>query len=241
MTTVDRIDATESESSDTANDGKPVLDVLKRAVIGFVLLTVGLTLLGGVGTLVGFDGAIGDAEADVVVWVAEHRVSVLDTVANNASSLSDTWTVIGVVVGAVSMLWASGHGRHGVTVLLAVLLEFTTFLVVGAVIGRSRPVVDTLNSVPSTPSFPSGHVAAAFVLYGSLVLVARSLSSHSISRALWLVPLFIALLVAAARVYEGVHYPTDVAAGLLLGIGAVIAASVATGLTDLRDISVRQR
>jgi len=108
-------------------------------------------------------------------------------------------------------------------------------------------------------SFPSGHTAAAFVIYGSLVFVARSLSSQSsatqssatqssatqswsarsISRAVWLVPPFLALLVAVARVYEGVHYPTDVAAGLLLG--AVVAASVATGLTDLRDISARTR
>jgi hypothetical protein len=83
------------------DDEKSVIDVFKRAVIGFVVLTVGLTLLGGIGSLLMFDGAIGDAEADFAVWISEHRVDVLDTVANNAGSLSDTWTVIGVVVGAV--------------------------------------------------------------------------------------------------------------------------------------------
>ena len=91
---------------------------------------------------------------------------------------------------------------------------------------------------------------------GFVVLVDRSLSSQpsasqpsasqwwslrSIPRSVWLVPIFLALLVAAGRVYEGVHHPTDVAAGLLLGIGAVVAASVATGLTDLRNMSGRTR
>jgi len=255
MTAVDRSQTTASVPSEPNDDEMSVVGVLKRAVIGFVVLVVGLSLLGGVGALV-FDGAIGDAEADFVTWVAEQRAGVLDTVANNASSLSDTWTVIGVVVGAVTMLWAAGHTRYAATVVLAILFEFGTFLVVGAVIGRSRPDVEALGSTPSTPSFPSGHTAAAFVIYGSLVFVARSLSSQSsasqpsasqgwstrsIPRSVWLVPLFLALLVAAARVYEGVHYPTDVAAGLLLGIGAVVAASVATGLTDLPGTPGRTR
>ena len=117
---------------------------------------------------------------------------------------------------------------------IAVLLEFTTFLAVGAIIGRDRPDVEALGSVPSTPSFPSGHAAAAFVLYGALVVVARSLSPRQVPRVIWALPTFIALLVAAARVYEGVHNPTDVAAGLLLGIGAVTAAGFATGIIDVR-------
>ena len=76
-------------------------------------------------------------------------------------------------------------------------------------------VVDVLKR-----GFPSGHTAAAFVIYDSLVFVARPLSSQSsatqsstsrsIPRAVWLVPLYLALLVT-------------------------------TGLTDLRDISARTR
>ena len=214
----------------SAEFDRPVglVDGAKRALVGFVVLTIALSLLGGIGTLLVFDGAIGNTEADAVGWIAEHRVGVLDSVFTIASTLSDTWTVIGVLVGAVTMLWVAGHVRHALTVALAVILEFTTFLAVGALIGRARPDGETLHSVPSTPSFPSGHVAAAFVLYGSLVLVARSL--RSIPRSWWLAPLAIALSVAAARVYEGVHHPTDVAAGLVLGVGALGCAAAATGI-----------
>mgnify|MGYP000205929697 CR=1 FL=1 len=232
--------AAEKERDMETEDGpaqKPApREVLKRAAISFVLLNVGLCLIGGVGVLFLFDGAVGDAEADLLGWIADNRVDVLDSVFTVASALSDTWTVVGVTVGAASMLWVTGHGRHAATILIALALEFFTFLVVGAIVGRERPDVETLHSVPSTPSFPSGHTAAAFMLYGSLILVARSMSPRpgtpSTPPWVWVVPSIIAVVVAVARVYEGVHNPIDVAAGLLLGIGALVGAGLSTGIID---------
>lgn len=234
-TTIDERRSTPASPSPVHDEHVGLGTVAKRAAVGFLSLTGALSLLGLIGVLLVFDGALGNAEADFVAWVADNRVGLLDSIATTGSTFSDTWTVIGVVVGAGSMLWAAGHRRHAMTVGLAVLLEFTTFLAVGAIIGRARPDVEALHSVPSTPSYPSGHVAAAFVLYGSLVVVARSLSSRSVPRWVWAFPVAIALLVAASRVYEGVHHPFDVAAGLLLGIGALIAAARATGIVETRD------
>jgi membrane-associated phospholipid phosphatase len=201
-------------------------------MVGFLVLAGSLTIVGIIGNLFVFDAELGTAEADLVEWTAEHRVGPLDTVATVASSLSDTWTVIGVVVGAMSMLWASGRARLAATVGLAITLEFATFIVVGTIVGRTRPDVEPLHSVPSTSSYPSGHVAAAFVIYGSLVLVARVATVNRLPRLVWVAPYAIAFLVAWSRVYEGVHHPTDVAAGLLLGMGALVAAGLATGTID---------
>jgi len=104
-----------------------------------------------------------------------------------------------------------------------------------AVIGFVVLVDRSLSSQPSA-SQPSASQPSA-----SQPSASQWWSLRSIPRSVWLVPIFLALLVAAGRVYEGVHHPTDVAAGLLLGIGAVVAASVATGLTDLRNMSGRTR
>ena len=237
MRPIDRVETASASAGGRIDVG----DIAKRAFLGFVVLTGVLSLLGTIGSLLVFDSALGDADADAVGWIADHRVAVLDSAAPIASALSDTWTVIGVLVGAASMLWVTGWRRHAATVVLAVLLEFTTFLAVGAIVGRSRPDVEALGSVPSTPSFPSGHTAAAFVLYGALVLVARSLSARSVPRALWAVPVATGVVVAAARVYEGVHHPIDVAAGLLLGVGALIAAGLATGVVRADDLPFRRR
>ena len=210
------------------NDTPLDRSILGRALLASAVLIGSLSAIGAIGLLWAFDSPIGDLDEDLVAWAADRRTGVLDSAANIASSLSDTWTVLGVMVGAISMLVAAGHRRHAVTVVLAVLLEFTTFLAVGAIIGRDRPDVEPLGSVPSTPSYPSGHTAAAFVLYGVLVLVAMDIARRRPGRWLWVVPFVTGSLVAVARVYEGVHHPIDVLAGLLLGIGALVGAAYAT-------------
>ncbi len=230
LQTASRPDATFDPAIDDA------AGVARRAVVASLALTASLLVLGGFGQLVVFDSWLGNAEADLVRWVSEHRVGVLDSAATIGSTLTDTWTVIGVLVGSVAILLAVGHTRLAVLMVIGVGLELTTFLVVGAIVERPRPEVETLHSVPSTPSFPSGHAAAAVVLYSSLVLVVRMVAVPGrVPRTLWIAPVLATVIVATSRVYEGVHYPTDVAAGAVLGMGALYGAMFAVGLPGRRD------
>jgi undecaprenyl-diphosphatase len=184
-----------------------------------------MLLLGGIGRLAVVDAPIGEAEADLVRSVADDRTAVLDTAATLGSTLTDTWTVVGVLIGAVTVLVALGHRRYAGVMVVGIGLELTAFLVVGAIVDRSRPAVEALHSVPSTPSFPSGHVAAAVVLYGSLAFSASCISRTGRPPGwVWIVPAVVGAAVASSRVYEGVHYPTDVLAGFVLGAGALYGA-----------------
>jgi undecaprenyl-diphosphatase len=88
-----------------------------------------------------------------------------------------------------------------------------------AVIGRERPPladprVHPLIPLPHDPSMPSGHAMMAFS--GAVILAAV------LPRWRWAL-LAVAAGVAVSRVYLGVHYPSDVVAGALLGaaVGAV--------------------
>jgi membrane-associated phospholipid phosphatase len=51
--------------------------------------------------------------------------------------------------------------------------------------------------------------------------------SAALRAAIWLVAIAIPLLVALARMYRGMHHPTDVTAGLLIGIGCIVVALTA--------------
>jgi undecaprenyl-diphosphatase len=86
---------------------------------------------------------------------------------------------------------------------------------------RSRPPVadpglDPVGVVPASSSFPSGHAATAFAAAVAIALVYPRLG-----RPL----LVLAAVIAMSRVYLGVHYVLDVAAGTLLGIAVGVAAA----------------
>ena len=78
---------------------------------------------------------------------------------------------------------------------------------------------------PAGPSFPSGHVAATFALYGSLALIATLHHSNKVRVFLqWVFAVVAVVAVAFARVYRGAHHVSDVIAGAALGIVCVIVA-----------------
>ncbi|CAK7258484.1 Membrane-associated phospholipid phosphatase [Shinella sp. WSC3-e] len=114
-------------------------------------------------------------------------------------------------------------------------LSLYFFLTIGAtsalvhlfklIVGRARPeLFAELGAYSLTPfaydnlyaSFPSGHSAAAGSFFGAFSMLAPRLR-----------PLFLlgALAIGISRVIVGAHYPSDVAAGLLLGLWAAIATA----------------
>jgi membrane-associated phospholipid phosphatase len=88
--------------------------------------------------------------------------------------------------------------------------------IIKALVDRPRPTFDPLVDLPASASFPSGHATTAFAAAVACALL--------VPRARW-PAIALASLVAASRVYLGVHYVFDVLAGALLGaaVGAAVA------------------
>ncbi|CAM3870404.1 phosphatase PAP2 family protein [Cohnella lubricantis] len=89
---------------------------------------------------------------------------------------------------------------------------------------RPRPTIHRL--VEETDfSFPSGHAMASICLYGALLYFTWRFSSRRSGRiAAGVIAAAIVLLIGGSRIYLGVHYPSDVLGGYLLG-GFWLAAS----------------
>ena len=97
--------------------------------------------------------------------------------------------------------------------------ELVSFLL-KSVVERVRPCVD-LASCPSTTSFPSGHAVGAAAFWVTMAVLLLPV----VGRRAWCL-LLLAPVVALTRVLLGVHYPSDVVAGLIVG-GCWAAASTA--------------
>lgn len=125
------------------------------------------------------------------------------------------------VLGASLALWEPEDGRAFLLAgILAYAIELPLYLLLKNTIRRDRPChrLSGFRAViePSDRfSFPSGHTAAAFVF---VMMLARFYPS------LMLPGFVLALMIGASRVLLGVHYPSDIAAGALLGVLASLAA-----------------
>lgn len=107
------------------------------------------------------------------------------------------------------------YRRYGVTMLCALIITaMVANLVMKPLIERPRPFLDLpdlklLIPPPKGFSFPSGHSSSSFVCAGILFGMNKKWGGLA---------LFTAALIAFSRVYLGVHYPSDVLVGMILGL-----------------------
>ena len=149
----------------------------------------------------------------LVLDIVHHRKRSLDFWMLFVTRLGDGWFWF---LLSLFIILFDPTGWHTSIFPLAVafLLEIPLYRTLKQTFSRPRPYqirddVCCLKMPSDQFSFPSGHTAAAFVV---LTVIASIYS--------WLfIPLFVlAVTIGASRIYLGVHYPSDVLAGAVLGL-----------------------
>jgi undecaprenyl-diphosphatase len=140
-------------------------------------------------------------------WIVLQRVGWLNWFFIGLSwigSLGVIWLVIAAVLAVV---WR--RPSIFLTVLAADVLADLAAELGKVIVQRHRPFETQIGPKSNAHSFPSGHTATAFAC--------ATVLAHFAPR--WRVPFFVlATLIAVSRVYNGMHYPTDVLAGAVLGV-----------------------
>jgi undecaprenyl-diphosphatase len=128
-------------------------------------------------------------------------------------------TVLGMTVMAVvGFLLLHGMYRNAAFVFLASVGGWLLNDLLKEVFARPRPeVVPHLRQVMSL-SFPSGHALTSAAVYLTLgALLMRVAQNRTVRFYCMFIAMTATVLVGVTRVYLGVHYPTDVLAGWLIG------------------------
>ena len=192
--------------------------------VGSVLVVVGAFLKL---TLEVFqDSRVTKFDDAIMSWVVAHRTEALNHAAVDVTALGSRTLVMLFALGALFVLIVARDLRGALHLVLALL--GSTWMIAGlkGFLERPRPLGHRLVEAGGY-SYPSGHAVSAAVLYVTLALVgSRHFKSPAYRRMLIALAVVTTVLVAASRVYLGVHYPTDVASGTALGAGwAVLLAS----------------
>ena len=164
-------------------------------------------------------------EAQILLFIQENiRNEVLDPIMLTITSLGNAgivWIIISLI-----LLIIKKTRKIGICCAVALILQLTLINgILKNIVGRIRPyeVIDGLNclvGVQKDPSFPSGHTTSSFAVAWIIF--------KKLPKKFGIPALILAALIALSRLYVGVHYPTDVLAGVFIGILLGIFAIIIT-------------
>lgn len=152
-------------------------------------------------------------------------------------------TVLGLVVVVVTgFLVLQGKWRMGLLVSTASVGGWVLTTVLKRVFQRPRPdVVPHLREV-STLSFPSGHALTSAVVYLTLGALLMHIAERRLTRFYCMaVAMTATFLIGVSRVYLGVHYPTDVVAGWLIGFSWALLCWIVERTLERRTALKQER
>ncbi len=118
---------------------------------------------------------------------------------------------------AFALLLREDRSRHALVLAIVLVGSIPIENGLKLLIRRERPGAFFDIVQPTTYSFPSGHALFSTSLYGTLGYVSARLAKHRTQRVFFLLSAISSIaLICLSRVYLGVHYPTDVAGGVLI-------------------------
>jgi undecaprenyl-diphosphatase len=191
---------------------------------GFMLLLAALALTfvaAGEGTVPG-DIAVARA-------IQQPPSSALDTAARVLSDIGDTMPMVLLAATGVALL--VHRGRRDLALVLALAAGLRALgPVLKTLFNSPRPTPEAVVIVAHADGFgfPSGHALGAALFWGAIaVIVPQVVANQPLARVFQVMAVGMMVLIAWSRVRLGVHWPSDVAGGVLYGLGFVCLVQAA--------------
>lgn len=179
-------------------------------------------------------------EGQILVWIQNNIRQDWLTPIMRIITLFGDYGVFWIATCVVLLCIPKTRKRAGIPASCSLALNAVlTNLWLKRMVNRVRPFVrfpelTVLTTIPRDASFPSGHTAASFAVAATIYMAGY----RKMGRFLYV----FAALIGASRLYLGVHYPTDVIAGAIVGVlSAWIVRKVIDGVNKIRRKRKKKR
>lgn len=192
-----------------------------------IVAAVSLAVFSLVATAVVASARVEAWDAGVNRWVGDDQPGVVADIALGVTAAGGGVPLLMLSLVAAMLLIRRGRPADALLVALAYPLTQLTTNLLKLAFERPRPPLRTAELEVSSYAFPSGHTSAAMAVYGALALILLRQRRWR-SRLAVLVPAAALIaVVGLSRVSLGVHYPTDVVAGLAVGVACLSVCAAA--------------
>ncbi len=188
----------------------PVRARLSPPAFAGLAVFAGISILVATGTTLPWD-------RDVLAWFGAIRSGERTDLMLLATYLGDGKVEVPLALGAVALLWVRAGRDSALRLFAAGVIGELLYLVLKALFHRPRPdVIERLGGA-GWYSYPSGHAMMAPILWSLPLLMLAGTVRPGRRWPFVLLACLMPPLIAASRLYLGVHYPSDVLGALALG------------------------
>ena len=161
-------------------------------------------------------------DLSVQQWFFSLRGDGLNAIVSALTHCSDTVTIIAL---CIILLLLPNRLKFGVPVSISALGGVAIYKPMKHIFMRARPDEVFHLVEQGGYSFPSGHSVTSVVVYGLLIyLIRKRCKNQTVKNILTVLCAALMIIIGPSRIYVGVHWPTDVLCGWLIGSAVLIIA-----------------
>ena len=134
--------------------------------------------------------------------------------------IADTYQSVIITILLVALLYIKKYYREALFLTVTMCACSLAMPLLKNIFSRERPNFHKLIEI-SGYSFPSGHTTSATTMYLTLAIILLSIMKKLNKYFVFSIAVLGIVIIGSSRIYLGVHYPTDVMAGICLGISIV--------------------
>jgi len=157
-------------------------------------------------------------DAAITKFVISFRTPQLNNILQFITNLGDLYGYIVITtICSLFFYFKFKNWHYVVQLIFVIIISGLSNLALKEVINRARPTAEHLVSV-QTLSYPSGHAMSATAFYGFLIYLCYFLKINKYLKiSLIFLCSFLIVAIGISRIYLGVHFPSDIAGGMIAG------------------------